>query len=503
MSADIERESCDPKKSHFCRVLHHQGRVLLASDLNEHGAIFQYYLRQFITDFAGKHWKTAGSFIINKIKISERNFTISKGHFYIDGILCDSEDDCWYSTPKSDGQGTVQPMFPTPEWEGLNSDDLTDGLTDGFAIYLECWERHVNWIQYPAIKEAALGRPDNTSRMEIAWQVRVLTPKLAESYIATITKALNNKILPLEDISQINNKKDSFIALFDENNAVNDSPCEIVQALLETLEVAEPKLRAWTTINSANETNPCSISPDAHYRGLKNQLYRVEIHKHGVVGDDPNTQPTCKWSKENGSVIFRITPGSLNSNSKEHTLELDNFGPDCRYDLCINDWVELINDEIEFSQKVLPLAKVTKIDSNSGKLTLTTTEKFDFSKCTYLRLWNQKEGLNEDGTIDIKEGNEYIKKETDDNNSMDKFFELEHGIKIQFQPGGNYHKGDYWLIPARVASGDILWLKNDQDEPQFLPSNGIKRHRAAIGVYIDENTIKNCGCVPDITCKTE
>ena len=41
---------------------------------------------------------------------------------------------------------------------------------------------------------------------------------------------------------------------------------------------------------------------------------------------------------------------------------------------------------------------------------------------------------------------------------------LEDGILIQFQPvqspgtGANtYRTGDYWLVPARVATGDVEW----------------------------------------------
>jgi hypothetical protein len=33
--------------------------------------------------------------------------------------------------------------------------------------------------------------------------------------------------------------------------------------------------------------------------------------------------------------------------------------------------------------------------------------------------------------------------------------DLEDGIQIQFLTGGKYPTGDYWLIPARVATGDV------------------------------------------------
>ena len=40
------------------------------------------------------------------------------------------------------------------------------------------------------------------------------------------------------------------------------------------------------------------------YLGVENQLYRVEVHTGGTVAADHG--PTFKWSRENGSVEFRI-----------------------------------------------------------------------------------------------------------------------------------------------------------------------------------------------------
>ncbi|MEQ1528193.1 MAG: DUF6519 domain-containing protein, partial [Methylococcales bacterium] len=201
MYADINRKSLDPENTNFSQLLHHQGRVMLPSDLNEHGAIFQYFLRQFIMDFAGKRWRTEGSFEITEFELEKTTFKISSGHFYIDGILCVNKNDCWYS--KHEPKDSVQPMFPTPEWDSIHKDNVA--LKKGFAVYIECWERHVNSIQRSQIREVALtGVQDTSSRLEIAWQVRVLTPGLADAYINNaVIKALNNKNAPLGNIKKI------------------------------------------------------------------------------------------------------------------------------------------------------------------------------------------------------------------------------------------------------------------------------------------------------------
>jgi hypothetical protein len=500
MSADINRKSLDPKETHFSQMLFHQGRVMLPSDLNESGAIFQYYLRQFIMDFVGKHWRAgAESFkISDDNEINNKTFKISKGHFYIDGILCVNEVECFYS-PK-DGE-TVQPMFPTPEL-----DEVTNNFPNSFAIYLECWERHVNWIQRPQIREVALGGRNTASRLEIAWQVRVLSSDLAESYVTDITDALEKRG-PESDgiITTINDMLDKF------NNFPQADHCKVTQDLLEILDDADPKLRVWAK-KSADAIDPCSISPDAQYRGLENQLYRVEIHSPGIVrvnnGATQPKPPSFKWSRENGSVVFRIikVESSHSAINDVVTLivDLDILGRDNRYGLCVNDWVELINDKIEFSQKVLPLAKIMKIDPTLGRLTLTYSNKnpiADFSDCTMLRRWDQTENcnkVNNEGAIDIeKEGVE---------DEGDSWVLLECGIKIQFQPGGNYRKGDYWLIPARVATGDVEWPKKQDKNGNYIPdarpTDGIKRHRAALGVVINESLNDSCSCTVDPACET-
>jgi hypothetical protein len=48
------------------------------------------------------------------------------------------------------------------------------------------------------------------------------------------------------------------------------------------------------------------VSPGAGFRRLKNQLYRIEIHQSGSFnGSDLNTNPTFKWSRDNGSITAK------------------------------------------------------------------------------------------------------------------------------------------------------------------------------------------------------
>jgi hypothetical protein len=63
---------------------------------------------------------------------------------------------------------------------------------------------------------------------------------------------------------------------------------------------------------------------------------------------------------------------------------------------------------------------------------------------------------------------------------------IEDGIEVQFQPAplpnaNRYNAGDYWLIPARVATGGIEWPGSHQ-APAALPPRGIKHHYAPLAV---------------------
>ena len=69
-----------------------------------------------------------------------------------------------------------------------------------------------------------------------------------------------------------------------------------------------------------------------------------------------------------------------------------------------------------------------------------------------VRRWDQTANadvsLTSDGTVLV----------TEKTASASDWIPLEDGVQVQFSPvGGNYRTGDYWLIPARVATGNIEW----------------------------------------------
>jgi hypothetical protein len=238
--------------------------------------------------------------------------------------------------------------------------------------------------------------------------------------------------------------------------------------------------------------DPCLVPPMAQYRGAENQLYRVEIHDSGTAGGGAKGQATFKWSRDNGSVVFgiRSLSGSL--------VTLDSLGPDQARGLKEGDWVEIVDDVSELRADPRPLRAVTAVDRVKGTVTLAmpSGEKpppFDENSATthpLLRRWDQVSDA-----IAVQES---------------KWIDLEDGVQIWFEQGGDYKVGDYWQIPARTAAADVLWPQetglDGEMRPKACPPRGIVHRIAPLRlIKLDENgkvtcDEKDCRCVFQSLC---
>jgi hypothetical protein len=65
---------------------------------------------------------------------------------------------------------------------------------------------------------------------------------------------------------------------------------------------------------------------------------------------------------------------------------------------------------------------------------------------------------------------------------------LEDGIQIYFAPPESkaehhsYRSGDYWLIPARTATGNVEWPKDGKGDPVPWPPHGVEHHYAPLAI---------------------
>src|SRR5207245_10061283 len=91
MKGDFSRDTFNPL-NHFARVLWQQGRVQGDADENERMAILLHQVRSLARALIGPHGGPDGAagFEIT-LPPSNDDFSISRGSYFVDGILCENE----------------------------------------------------------------------------------------------------------------------------------------------------------------------------------------------------------------------------------------------------------------------------------------------------------------------------------------------------------------------------------------------------------------------------
>ena len=416
MKGDFTRSTFN-KNRHYSSVRWQQGRVHVDADWNEEMDILAHWDRTTRRDVIGLCGGPAGTdadgnplagFLIDT---SDGELHISPGRYYVDGLLVENDADI------SILQQPHLPPLPGTSLADVLAPPDTELHEGTYLAYLGVWERHITALEDPAIREVALGGPDTATRTQVIWQVKLVP---AES----------------EDEAEVNCASD--LALWD---AVTGPSTGRMAAQ------AEP---------SEEETDPCIVPAQAGYRGLENQLYRVEVHR--VVSDNAIT---IKWSRENGSVVSAwLDQDTTNSNR----LTVQSTGRDQVLGFAADDWVELTDDVRELRGQPGLLVQIQTIEGNVLVIDPggATVDMDDFPVNPKVRRWDMPSSVGEI-TVDLT--------------LADNWIELENGVQVKFD-AGVFHTGDYWTIPARTATRDVEWPKDDSDPPQprsLLP-RGIHHH---------------------------
>jgi hypothetical protein len=416
------------------RVLLQQGRVLLDSDWNEAVAGLVTAQRRLAGDLIGPHGGPADDIGFSVVAVAvggDADLSIGPGCYYVDGWRVEVDGD------QAGAGDTLWSTQPFPPW--VAKPTLPDAP---YLVYLDVWEQHVSALQNDSIREVALGGPDTTSRARLVWQVRAMSVAgEGDGDLRTTCAAF---------------------------------PIEEWRARLVG---SRPLLRAWAK-RDENDDELCLASPDAGYRGVENQLYRVEIADVDAEG------ATFVWSRENGSVTAAWTATDVDQLHVQGVRDaVRGFAP--------GDWVELTWDRLELAGVAGTRVRITAVDG--GTLTFDTASATgavnaqpDKLGHAIVRRWDahRRTGVAMvGGAIRIIESNG----DTD-------WVGLEDGIEVQFAaPGGGdpqhvYRVGDYWTFVARVGIGDIVWANGDDGKPVALPPQGVKHHYAPLGWIADGGT---------------
>lgn len=435
MKGDFTRATFDAQK-HYSRVLFQQGRVTLDADPNEQTEILLHYLRTLARDLLGPHAGPAQNLGF-AIAVQDNRVQIGAGRYYVDGILVEVDEPCFYD---------AQPHFALPPDDPLAGDNgnRLEGRT--LRFYLDVWERHVTAIDDDRIRESALNGPDTATRSQVVWQVRALEVGADEGEDDN-----GNRVCSLDGLG--------LVTLSDVRLAAR----------------VDPGLRI---------EDPCITAPDARFRGAENQLYRVEIHRGGALGS-----ATFKWSRDNGSVAARW----LGKEGSELVVaNARGFSAGC--------WLELTHEGLDLAGQPGPLVKLVKVEGDH--LTIDEASHPQPAELAFSDTWRHPRVRRWDqvakGDLVLKNGAVPVVAATATDPG---WIDLEDGVQVRFEGGDGrvYRSGDYWQIPARVATGSIEWpsAPGAADEPAFQRPRGIEHHYAPLGFLswnADGAFAQDCRC---------
>jgi hypothetical protein len=475
MKGDFSRDSFDQLR-HYSRVLQQQGRVELDADGNERQAIQLHLVRSLAADIIGPQGGPGTAFQVMATAADggmplANDLRIRTGHYYVDGWLCENESDVFFA-----GSAEHQPGQPswTPPADALQR-------TGNYLAYLDVWERHIAAPEVdPAVasnspatlREVGLGGPDTTTRAQVVWQVKVILDggplKLPE--------------LPIDEKKWESWMLSGWVAL---RNSLQ-SP-------------ARASLKVQVSV-PAEAATPCVVSPESRYRGLENQLYRIEIHQGGDTKSNPPA--TFVWSRENGSVVFPVE--RIDSSS----VTLVEGWRDERLGLAVGDIVELSDEKIALSGSAGPLRRVTAVDLDT--LTIAFSPNLDDTdvaadRHAILRRWDHgRRNAGGDGQPGSG-GRPALAADLGLVISEGAWLTIEDGIQVWFTgstpapglPAQAYRSGDHWLVAARTALGDVLWPheEDNPNKPKALAPHGVTHHFAPLAVV----TVKANGVTVDDT----
>ena len=408
MNGDLTRDSFDPRDG-YTAVRAQQGRVMLDADHNEQADILLGDTRMGRRDLVGAAAAPADAPGFG-VTLAAGVPQLGAGRYLLNGLRLENAAALSLAGP--------QPFLPA---------SVLPATAGEWLAYLEAWERSLTAVEEPSIREVALGGPDTTTRDQLVWQVRWLRL----------------------------------------GNAGGGSTCAAAATALQNLGLLqdgtlEPRL------DSSAISGPCIVSEAARFRGLENQLFRVEIHRGNLDGNGAPVAvtPTFKWSRDNGAVVAGVV--SLVS-TVPIRLSIDRLGPGGAAGFERGCSLEVRDESAVLASTPGVLARVSDVEGDTLVLalldgaTVAQLQAVLGGRRVIVRRWDSV------GAASVGPG----------------FVDIENGLQVRFG-GGRYRSGDFWLLPARTAL--LPGTPSPIDWPMAgtgylaLPARGPLRRRSALGI---------------------
>ena len=459
MGADLSRIRIDPLLD-FAGVQLQQGKVVLDADFNELVAVLDRRLRAAASDILGRSTVSSTTPDAFRITAIAGGLAIGKGRLYVDGLLAENHG----AASTDPAKKLFDPLLAEPAFADPVAYTAQPYLPNPPAlpkagrhlVYLDVWERELTHLERPELVEVAVG-VETTSRGQTVWQVRVLDADAGNADCASDDKDLAG-----------------WAGL-----------------------IAPSTGRLTTgTFDVPPEKDPCELPPTGGYRGLENQTYRVEIHDPGQAAAS-GKGATFKWSRENASVGSRVA--SIVSASE---LELQTLGRDDVLRFNTGDWVEIIDDVRELSQRCGEMRQIT-VNEAARRIAFTGAlpaemvpgafpdSNFPRERNMRVRRWDQKKKVLRVGTggstpvfQDLDAGTSGVI----DVPAAGTTLLLENGVTVSFASTGakGFKAGDFWVFAARTADASVELLAN-------APPRGIHHHYERLALWaVDANALTDC-----------
>lgn len=467
MSFDCSRFSFHPWKDFFGVVMQ-QGRVQLDADWNEWVAELARRLQAGTFDTLQPSASSIARAVVprttpNGFRILATGgvITIGLGRIYVDGLLAENHgtEPLQWDSVLTELTGTnAVPFFAQPylPFNTTNQPAPADvfnrpALTGGpHLVYLDVWQRDITHLQEPDLVEKAVG-VDTTARLQTVWQVRVL------ANIGTATCG---------------------------------TPDGEVSGWPAVIRPSGARLTN-STGDVPGDPNPCLVPPAAGYKGLENQLYRVEVHRGGAVGT-----ATFKWSRDNATVATGVS--EIQGGNR---LVVESIGRDEVLGFHAGEWIEILDDWHELHGRPGLLRRIRPgngVDSATrsiliddplpaGLFPVDGQGRTDTTRHTRIRRWDQSGMVRRADGSDFHDLNLSASSDGIPVPASSVTLSLEAGILVSFdlESGGEFKAGDHWVFAARVTDGSIELLDH-------APPRGIHHHYARLATVTLPDSESDC-----------